>query len=97
MARREETLEAVPKPNHFPTQLFCRQHDTAQDRIQPGTIAAAGQDTNPRLHYSLGLGERLPLIDRPAGRGPTIVERPPAGEQRGAFPKTIGTSENHHD
>ena len=40
----------ISTPNHFPPDLVCSENYGAQHRIEPGTIATAGQHANARLH-----------------------------------------------
>jgi hypothetical protein len=51
IARRQKAFEAITKTNHFPTELVSCQHYGAQNRIEPGTIPTAGQNTNARFHF----------------------------------------------
>ena len=51
IARRQQAFKSVAKTNHFPAELVRCQHYGAQNRIKPGTIATAGQNTNARFHF----------------------------------------------
>src|SRR4029077_13425956 len=51
IARRQQAFKAITKTNHFPTELVRCEHYGAQNRIKPGTIATAGQNTNARSHF----------------------------------------------
>ena len=85
MFRQEQPFKAVFETDHFPTQLVRCQDNAAQDRIQSRAISSARQDADPRLHHWLGPPRICLAIHGPSGCRPTIVERPAAVEQGGAF------------
>ena len=45
-----KALKTITEPDDLPAQFFRRKHNAAQNGIQTGTIAAAGQHANPRFH-----------------------------------------------
>src|SRR4029077_612781 len=51
IARWHQPFKSVAKTNHFPAKLVRCEHYGAQNRIKPGTIATAGQNTNARFHF----------------------------------------------
>jgi hypothetical protein len=54
----KQTFKSVAKTENVPTELVCREHYSAQDRIDSRTIAAAGQNTNARLHLRISKLEK---------------------------------------
>src|SRR3954454_16786558 len=50
LTAREQTFEAIFEPDHFEIECLRGESYAAQYRVQAGTITAAGQDANPRLH-----------------------------------------------
>src|SRR2546425_980295 len=60
ITRWQQSFEAIAESEHFPTKFVGRERGTAQDGIEPGAIAAAGKDADPRFHprrdYSIFFG-----------------------------------------
>jgi hypothetical protein len=52
LAGREETFESITETDDLPIQLLCCFGDTAQNRVQSWTIAAAGQYSDPFSKHS---------------------------------------------
>src|SRR5438552_5010858 len=50
IARRQQTFEAVAESNYFPAEFFAGEDDTPQYSVESGTIPAAGENANTRLH-----------------------------------------------
>ena len=53
IARRQQAFKSIAKTNHFPAELVRCEHHGAQNRIKPGTIPTAGQNTNARFHFRI--------------------------------------------
>src|SRR5438874_5119837 len=71
IARRQQAFKAIAKPNHFPSKLVRCQYYGAQNRVEPGTIATAGQNTNARFHFRRSEIRALSL-DQPSDPQPPI-------------------------
>ena len=42
IARWEKSFESIAKPDHFPTEFFCCEHDSTQNRVQSRAITTTG-------------------------------------------------------
>jgi hypothetical protein len=73
IARRKQAFKSIAKTGHFPTELVRRKDHGAQDRVEPGTIATAGQHTDARLHFAKAKSEEFLWISYSTGSGPLIV------------------------
>src|SRR5207247_7563838 len=71
IARRQQAFKAIAKTNHFPAELIRCQHYGAQNRIKPGTVATAGQNTNARFHLRRSEIRGISL-DQPSAPQPPI-------------------------
>ena len=71
IARRQQAFKAIAKTNHFPAKLVRCQHYGAQNRVEPRTIATAGQSTNARFHFRRSEIRALSL-DQPSDPQPPI-------------------------
>ena len=71
IARRQQAFKAIAKTNHFPAELVRCEHYGAQNRIKPGTIATAGQNTNARFHFRKSEIRGF-FLDQPSAPQPPI-------------------------
>src|SRR4051812_40619268 len=94
---RQQPFESIKEAEDLEVQLLRGECDPAQNRVQPGAIPAAGQDTDAALH-SLGAKlENLLRINHPPGGGPLIVKLPAHAEELLTFFKTICAPEHYDD
>src|ERR1700719_3315633 len=50
VSRWQQAFEAIAESDYFPAKLFAGEHDAAKHRVEAGTIPAAGENANARLH-----------------------------------------------
>ena len=46
----QQAFEAIAESDYFPAKLFAGENDAAKNSIEPGAIAAAGENADTRLH-----------------------------------------------
>ena len=86
ISRRQETFETIEKAENFEIEFLRGERDAAQDGVQSGTIAAAGQNADAGLHVSRGVireassdstrGRRRPIDRKVASRAPAFARLP---------------------
>src|SRR5690606_14088790 len=87
---RHQPLDTVPDADDLPALLTgAMQHDRAQDRVEPGAVAAAGENADSpfRTHVSLpgrravAFGGLYHAAEWPAWHGAASgITMPPAGQ-----------------
>ncbi len=73
IARWKEPFETILEADNFEVELLRRERDAAKDCVQTRTVAAAGENADPRLHDGrspAGLENLFRVKDPPTGRPP---------------------------
>src|SRR5438552_12699014 len=78
IAGGKESFESIAKTDHLPTEFFCCEHDSAQNRVQTWAITTTGQNTNPWLHLRDNGIRAFLCFGNTAASSPLIVELPAA-------------------
>jgi len=95
ITRGQQSFEAIAESEHLPTKFVCRERGTAQNGIEPGTIAAASKNT---IRVFIRGKVTASFSDRPVdGSGPLIVKLPTLADEPLALTKSIVATKNYDD